>query len=719
MIAEVTGAANAAAGGVGFGFLLQAGKGGGGAEAASPTAAGAGGATDITGATGGDGDGTDTGGNLGGDAGAGGAVNIDGGGGGAGQAGTVDPAQPGNGGAVNITGGDGGTGAGTSDNADGADVNIAGGAPGTGGSGAAGTAGVINLNSDTNITGEFLPGADQTYSLGSASFGFVTAFVEVADGGSVVGLNQKTGLGGVAAIGVNNTFTNLVGDDMLAILTSIDGLIDPSAAGPWAEGVIGANIVSLDTVTWDVVHGAAQINGAQLSIDGHDAAQVLLALQGHTAQSANLIEVENVSGNILFQVDPTGNLTVGDQTITADQDVTIVMHGGNGAANFDGQLRGDMSAGTLFIENWTAVEISNPFTAGTSINVGDNIPINIGAGNDGILDYDTGMDAVVVTLGPTVDFGVICGDAAGGTKFGVYDSGVVEKFSVNSDGDVQNDGTWTSDGLATFNAGWTMPTGQTATVQSGGTMNITSGATFNFDQTTGTAPFTVDSTTVVTNLNADTVDGLDSGSFLRSDASDNLTTGNTLTVDSGATLAVPGTFNPTGTFTLSTDLDPASADTYNIGDVNNLTAVGSMNFGNTWANNTGSLINANLMGMMDVSSNGSVEAADTASAAWTAAVGLITASIGIGASGHVATGRGSRVVVKTASNMGTTTAGTCVYLISTNMLPGEAGVISDTAVTTVGDYSVRAGWISDPLSYAVPGDNVEILLDIGDAIQVA
>jgi hypothetical protein len=43
---------------------------------------------------------------------------------------------------------------------------------------------------------------------------------------------------------------------------------------------------------------------------------------------------------------------------------------------------------------------------------------------------------------------------------------------------------------------------------------------FTSTQATGTAPFTVSSTTVVTNLNADTVDGIQASSFLRSDAAD-------------------------------------------------------------------------------------------------------------------------------------------------------------------------------------------------------
>lgn len=46
---------------------------------------------------------------------------------------------------------------------------------------------------------------------------------------------------------------------------------------------------------------------------------------------------------------------------------------------------------------------------------------------------------------------------------------------------------------------------------------------FNGGTSGSTAPFTVDSTQVVTNLNADTVDGLNASQFLRSDASDSTT----------------------------------------------------------------------------------------------------------------------------------------------------------------------------------------------------
>jgi len=50
-------------------------------------------------------------------------------------------------------------------------------------------------------------------------------------------------------------------------------------------------------------------------------------------------------------------------------------------------------------------------------------------------------------------------------------------------------------------------TSGTLTFNSGTTLTAASGATVNFSNTTGTAPFTVASTTKVTNLNADRVDG--------------------------------------------------------------------------------------------------------------------------------------------------------------------------------------------------------------------
>lgn len=59
-------------------------------------------------------------------------------------------------------------------------------------------------------------------------------------------------------------------------------------------------------------------------------------------------------------------------------------------------------------------------------------------------------------------------------------------------------------------------TSGTVTFDSGTTLTAASGATVNFSNTTGTAPFTVASTTVVTNLNADTVDGIEAAAITQS-----------------------------------------------------------------------------------------------------------------------------------------------------------------------------------------------------------
>ena len=75
-------------------------------------------------------------------------------------------------------------------------------------------------------------------------------------------------------------------------------------------------------------------------------------------------------------------------------------------------------------------------------------------------------------------------------------------------------------------------------VFSGGYIEAT---TFTSTQATGTAPFTVSSTTVVSNLNADTVDGIQASSFLRSDASDTATGDITIAKSTAPTFTVKTT----------------------------------------------------------------------------------------------------------------------------------------------------------------------------------
>ncbi len=64
---------------------------------------------------------------------------------------------------------------------------------------------------------------------------------------------------------------------------------------------------------------------------------------------------------------------------------------------------------------------------------------------------------------------------------------------------------------------------------------------------TGISPFSVTSSTVVTNLNADLLDALSSADFLRASASSSVATGNTLTIASGATFNIAGGWQIGGT----------------------------------------------------------------------------------------------------------------------------------------------------------------------------
>ena len=98
-------------------------------------------------------------------------------------------------------------------------------------------------------------------------------------------------------------------------------------------------------------------------------------------------------------------------------------------------------------------------------------------------------------------------------------TGIITATSINSSGNVT-----VSTGDVTVSTG--------DVNVSNGDVNVTgnidvsgtiTGSRFISEVTTGTAPLTVSSTTKVTNLNADLLDGLSSGSFLRSDSSDTST----------------------------------------------------------------------------------------------------------------------------------------------------------------------------------------------------
>lgn len=75
-----------------------------------------------------------------------------------------------------------------------------------------------------------------------------------------------------------------------------------------------ADPVVLNTTTKDVVVGASQINSGKFSVDG-DADQVQLAIQGHSSQTSNLVELENSGGTIQVSISNLGNVTANQFTL--------------------------------------------------------------------------------------------------------------------------------------------------------------------------------------------------------------------------------------------------------------------------------------------------------------------------------------------------------------------------------------------------------------------
>lgn len=123
-----------------------------------------------------------------------------------------------------------------------------------------------------------------------------------------------------------------------------------------------ATPVVLNTTTKDVIiAGASQINSAKASIDG-DSDQVQLAIQGHSTQTSNLIELENNAGTVVWSVDVTGAQTVASLTVTDSLSL--------GSIEFEGATA-DANETTLDVVDPTSDNTVNlPDASGTLATVG-------------------------------------------------------------------------------------------------------------------------------------------------------------------------------------------------------------------------------------------------------------------------------------------------------------------------------------------------------------
>ena len=199
--------------------------------------------------------------------------------------------------------------------------------------------------------------------------------------------------------------------------------------------------------------------------------------------------------------------------------------GEDGAVSLKNSLTGDIDAATLGGQN-SAYYLNIANTQG-------NIPITRGG---------TGLSAL-----PSLGF-ILLGNGSSYSLTGdpEFAGTVSAGYAVLANKDISfTTGTWTGEkaGKIQFHQNnlFNQFTGSWIARNSGGSNvftidssgnTVASGTfqatTITSTQTTGIAPFTVTSTTVVTNLNADLLDGLNSSSFMRSDA--NTSTSGTLTL---------------------------------------------------------------------------------------------------------------------------------------------------------------------------------------------
>jgi len=199
--------------------------------------------------------------------------------------------------------------------------------------------------------------------------------------------------------------------------------------------------------------------------------------------------------------------------------------GSDGAVSIKNSLTGDVDAATLGGQNSSFyLDITN--STGT-------IPISRGG---------TGVVAA-----PSLGY-ILLGNGSGYSLTGdpTFAGTVSAGFDVLANKDIVfTTGTWSGEKAAKIqyhsNNLYNQYTGSWIARNSGGTNTFTIDASGNTvaagtfqatrltsTQATGTAPFTVSSTTVVTNLNADLLDGLNSSAFMRTDA--NTSTSGTLTL---------------------------------------------------------------------------------------------------------------------------------------------------------------------------------------------
>ena len=232
-----------------------------------------------------------------------------------------------------------------------------------------------------------------------------------------------------------------------------------------------------------IVKNGLQSDGNVLINKALDNAVDQLQIDGSTSVTGQ-IKSTLTTGTAPFSVSSTTAVTNLNADLLDGQEGSYFLD----AANFTGTLPNNfITLGTQTTGNYVAT------VAGTT----NEIEVT-GSGSETSAVTIGLPDDVVITSSLTVNGSNVLTDS---------DTGSGNALDADTVDGIQGASLLRSDTSDNYTSG-------TLTFNSGTIVGFASGATVNFDNTTGTAPFTVDSTTVVTNLNADLLDGQQGSYYL-------------------------------------------------------------------------------------------------------------------------------------------------------------------------------------------------------------
>lgn len=181
-------------------------------------------------------------------------------------------------------------------------------------------------------------------------------------------------------------------DDYVLTYDSTAKTVDWEAGGSGGGAFDdGSDPVVPNTTTKDVVlAGATQINGAKATVEG-DADQVQLAIQGHSTQTSNLVELENNAGTVVFSISNTGAVVgAGGFTATATASPCLSLDDSDSASETtDAQLCAqatDTGDGTEDVDVTINTQVASTLTTRVTIDADDEVRIEggyVAIGNTG------------------------------------------------------------------------------------------------------------------------------------------------------------------------------------------------------------------------------------------------------------------------------------------------------------------------------------------------